>query len=193
MESQNGKINDQLNTIEQLQQSVASLDRRLEETEQYSRRTSLRFNSLKLPTKRNGQIIKPINSDQLVLDICNNELGLDLQLQDLGRIHPIGPVQDGKANIIARFISYRPRQQVFSNKRKLKQYGTFISEKLTTCRYALISELNKLLQNDDINSCWSYDGRIFTKVHEEKTLIKDLNDIDLLRREPRLQYVEVQH
>ena len=149
-----------------------------------------------MPTKPNGQIIKPINSDQLVLDICNNELGLDLQLQDIGRTHPIGPVQDDKADIIARFISYRPRQ-FFANKRKLKQhqYGTCISENLTTSRYALISELNKLRQNDDINSCWSYDGRIFAKVHEDsdKTLIKDLNDIDLLRRESRLQFVEVQH
>jgi hypothetical protein len=68
-------------------------------------------------------------------------------------------------------------------------------QNLTTRRYALISELNKLRQNDDINSCWSYDGRIFAKVHEdsEKTLIKDLNDIDLLRRESRPQSVEVQH
>jgi hypothetical protein len=39
--NQSVKINDQLSTIEQLKQSVASLDRRLEETEQYSRRTSL--------------------------------------------------------------------------------------------------------------------------------------------------------
>ena len=47
IESKNLKLNDQLNTIDQLKQSVASLDRRLEETEQYSRRTSLRFNSVK--------------------------------------------------------------------------------------------------------------------------------------------------
>jgi hypothetical protein len=75
-------------------------------------------------------------------------LGLDLQLQDLGRTHPIGPVQDGKANIIARFISYWPRKQVFFKQAKLKQhqYGTFISENLTTRRYALISELTKLRQ-----------------------------------------------
>jgi hypothetical protein len=148
IESQNVKINDQMSTIEQLKQYVASLDRRLEETEQYSRRTSLRFNCVKLPTKSTGQIIKPINTDQLVLDICNNVLGLDLQLQDLGRTHPIGPVQDGKANIIARFISYRPRKQVFFKQAKLKQhqYGTFISENLTTRRYALISELTKLRQ-----------------------------------------------
>jgi hypothetical protein len=51
-----------------------------------------------------------IAADIVVLDICNNELGLDLQLQDIGRTHPIGPVQDDKADIIARFISYRPRQ-----------------------------------------------------------------------------------
>ena len=86
---------------------------------------------------------------------------------------------------------------MFSNKQKLKQhqYGTFISENLTTRRYALISEINKLRQDGDINSCWSYDGRIFAKVHEdsEKILIKDVHDIDLLRRQPRQQPVEVQH
>jgi hypothetical protein len=88
-------------------------------------------------------------------------------------------------------------RQGFANKRKLKQhqYGTCISENLPTRRYALISELNKLRQNDDIKSCWSYDSRIFAKFLEdsEKTLIKDLNDIDLLRRESRPQSVEVQH
>ena len=73
-----------------------------------------------MPTKANGQIIKPINSDQLVLDICNNELGLDLQLQDIVRTHPIGPVQDDKADIIARFISYMPRQQFFFKQAKTK-------------------------------------------------------------------------
>jgi hypothetical protein len=64
-------------------------------------------------------------------------------------------------------------------------------ENLTTRRYALISELNKLRQNDDINSCWSYGGRIFAKVHEdsEKTLIKDLNDIDLLQINAYLRVV----
>jgi len=50
------KINDQLNTIIELKQSVAIIDRRLEETEQYSRRTSLRFNSVKLPTKPNYKV-----------------------------------------------------------------------------------------------------------------------------------------
>ena len=54
------KISDQLNTIIELKQSVVSLDRRLEETEH--RCASLRFKSVKLPTKLNGQIIyiKPI-------------------------------------------------------------------------------------------------------------------------------------
>ena len=35
---------------------------------------------------------------------------------------------------------------------------------LTPC--ALISEFNKLRQNGDIKSCWSYGGRIFAQVHE---------------------------
>jgi hypothetical protein len=43
----------------------------LEEQEQYSRRTSLRFNNVKAPTNDRSEIRRPIDTDALVLKITN--------------------------------------------------------------------------------------------------------------------------
>jgi hypothetical protein len=39
--------------------------------------------------------------------VCNDKLGLDINLHDIGRSHIIGKVKDGKSQVIVRFISYR--------------------------------------------------------------------------------------
>jgi hypothetical protein len=44
------------------------------------------------------------------------ELGLDINLHDIGKSHIIGKVKDGKSQVIVRFISYRTRTKVHSNK-----------------------------------------------------------------------------
>jgi hypothetical protein len=93
------------------------VEERVEEQEQYSRRTSLRFNNVRVPTNSNGDIIQPIDTDSIVLQICKNQLGVKLNLNDIGRSHPIGQSRDGKISIIVRFLSYRQRAMVFSNKK----------------------------------------------------------------------------
>ncbi|CAC5420255.1 unnamed protein product [Mytilus coruscus] len=157
---------------------------RVEEQEQYSRRTSLRFNNIKIPTNGNGRIIKPINTDFLVLQICNEQLGLDINLKDLSRTHPIGKVKNGKMSVIVRFLSYRTRQLVFSNKKKLKnnEDKLFISENLTKYRYGLMKHLNVLRFTEKIHSFWTHDGKIIAKETPESDYIviscnQDIRDL----------------
>jgi hypothetical protein len=75
------------------------IDMRLEEQEQYSRRTSLRFH-VRVPTDQKGNIIQPVDTDGTVLKIDNNDLNVPLDIHHIGRSHPIGGVQDGKISII---------------------------------------------------------------------------------------------
>ena len=98
------------------------------EQAQYSRRTNLRFNNVKVPTNGNNVVKTPIGTDSLVLDICKNQLGFKLNITDIGRSHPIGE--------IVRFLTYRQRHMVFSKKKELKCHvdKTFISETLTRHR-----------------------------------------------------------
>ena len=84
----------------------------IEGQEQYSRRTSLSFHNIKVPVDERGNVKHPVNTDELILNVCNDKLGLDINLHDIGRSHIIGKVKDGKSQVIVRFISYRTRNKV---------------------------------------------------------------------------------
>jgi hypothetical protein len=73
---QREEIDKQNTIIQTLQDKLDKVEERVEEQEQYSRRTSLRFNNVRVPTNSNGDIIQPIDTDSIVLQICKNQLGV---------------------------------------------------------------------------------------------------------------------
>lgn len=163
------KTSQQDTEIQSLKEKVATLERGLEEQQQYSRRTSLRFNNVKLPTDHRGNIIFPVETDTLAVDICNSVTEPDsISLDDIGRTHTIGKIKNGSASIIVRFLSYRKRHLVYSNKRKLKDHPnkTFISENLTQTRFDLVRKLNIYRKKRMLDSYWTQDGRIIVKPRE---------------------------
>jgi hypothetical protein len=72
----------------------------MESQEQYSRRTSLRFHNVRVPVDNRGQIIHPVNTDDLGINICKDKLVIELSINDIGRIHVIRKVKDGKSQVI---------------------------------------------------------------------------------------------
>jgi hypothetical protein len=68
-----------------MKNKISNIEKRLEEQEQYSRRTSLRFNNVRVPTNGNNVVKTPIDTDSLVHGICKNQLGVMLNLTDIGR------------------------------------------------------------------------------------------------------------
>ena len=58
-------IQQQNQTINNLTNKINKLGSRIEERDQYSRRTSLRFNNLKAVTNDQGEILRPIDTDAL--------------------------------------------------------------------------------------------------------------------------------
>ena len=78
--------------INELYRRIEQLEGRIENQEQYSRRTSLRFHNIKVPVDGKNQIIHPVNTDDLVLNVCNDRLNLDIKKEDIGRSHVIGNV-----------------------------------------------------------------------------------------------------
>jgi hypothetical protein len=61
---------DQNDQISSLKNKISNLEKkRLEEQEQYSRRTSLRFNNVKVLSNGNNVVKTPLDTDSLVLDI----------------------------------------------------------------------------------------------------------------------------
>lgn len=164
-----------------LYKKMSELEIRIESQEQYSRRTSLRFHNVSVPVDINGRITHPVDTDDLVLKICNDKLGLNIMKNDIGRSHVIGKVRDGKSQVIVRFLSYRTRNEVFSNKKALKSdpNKVFITENLTKFRTELVKKLSELKYNGQIYTYWTADGRIYVKVttNSRKQVIKNHDDI----------------
>ena len=99
-----------------------------------------------------------LNTDQIILDNCNDVLNVPITINEIGRTHPIGKVRGGKIQVIARFSTYRHRNLAFSVKRNLK-----ITEHLTPRRRKIMDELNYLRVKRRIQACWSHDGRMMVE------------------------------
>ena len=100
--------------------------------------------------------VHKLNTDKIILDICNNNLEVPITLNELGHTYSIGKVRGGKVQVITRFITYLQRQAVYSSKRTLKNNPNkmFITENLTTPRRKIIDKLNYLSTNRKVNACW---------------------------------------
>ena len=172
--------------IDNLYKRVANLDSRLENQEQYSRRTSLRFHNIKIPVDESGNIIHPVNTDDIIVKLCNEKLDVSISKDDIGRSHVIGKVKNGRSQVIVRFISYRKREMVYSAKRKLKgdPHKIFITENLTNYRTNIVKALAELKFTGHIYTYWTSDGRIYVKQfnNSRKVVIHSHDDIrEMLR------------
>ena len=96
---------------------------------------------------------------------------MNLTVNDIGRSHVIGKVKNGKSQVIVRFLSYRTRSKVYTNKKALKgdADGIFITENLTQYRTGLTQKLADLKYNHKIFEYLTSDGRIFAKTTEKGT------------------------
>ncbi|KAK3086223.1 hypothetical protein FSP39_015424 [Pinctada imbricata] len=169
--------------ISDLKKRLLRLEKRAEEQEQYSRRNCLRFSNIPYVTNEGTtpQSIGEIDTDAIVLDICNKSLGTNVTLDDISRSHVVGTPRNGKCQIIARFNSYRKRHMVYSAKSKMKSDSElrFICEDLTRSRFKIVQHLAGLRKAKKISQFWTLDGRIFMRISEGgyKILIKSMEDI----------------
>ncbi|KAK3085375.1 hypothetical protein FSP39_002378 [Pinctada imbricata] len=162
----------------------ADLDRRLqmqevglEELEQYGRRNSLRFHNVTLSENDKK------DTDEVIVDMCENKLQIDISKEDICRSHPVGrPNRAGKVQLICRFRNWKIKNGIYSKKRCLKgdPDNLFITEDLTGYRQGIISALMDAKRLGHVHSFWTSDGRIFAKATERtsKDLIKFPEDVD---------------
>lgn len=145
----------------------------MDELEQYSRRTSLRFHNCPQPNSNN-------TTDSIIKDICREKLGIQITENDIFRSHPIGNRNNhGGIQIICRFQNWKTKNTVYKAKSKLKKSDIFVTEDLTRYRQGIIHELSAAKRLRKVHSFWTNDGRIFTKLSEngQKYLIKSISEL----------------
>lgn len=153
--------------ITALHEQIKSLEHRIDDMEQYSRRNCLKFRGIPESERE--------NTDKLILDACNDTLGVMVTESDISRTHRVGPINKSyPRDIIVRFISYRTRASVYDARfslfsKKSDQSASpssqhppklFVNEALTKARTTLFSKARFLKKEGHISGAWTKDGRI---------------------------------
>ena len=136
---------------------IAALERRVDDLEQYSRRQCLRIFGVE---EKDGE-----DTDKIVMEVAE-KVGVTVQLTDIDRSHRVGVKRgDRPRPLIAKFVSYRNRNELFRNKRKLKNSGITIREDLTKVRYNLLQEA---IKKYGFQHVCTVDGAVIVKSGETK-------------------------
>ena len=170
---------------------IAALEKIADQSEQYSRRNSLRISGFKEHT---GE-----KTDDIVVNMAAT-IGCDLQLNEIDRSHRVGKPDATKTRhreILVKFASYRARQKLYKMRTSLKDNGyagVFLNEDLTRKRSNLLFEARKVVKADCAKGAWSADGNILIKDFTDKvhrlTSVDDLNAIDFPPKPPPAPEVE---
>ena len=164
--------------IKKLDDRIRALEMKQDDTEQYSRRNSLRISGIKEATSE--------DIGETVLDLFNNSLDITPQitLNQIDRVHRVGPRKENSPRaVLVKFATYRTRDAVFRQRTKLKKKSSrdnqnqvsdvdedkrndapiFINEDLTRNRSHLLYLARQAKIKKKIIDCWSWDGTILIK------------------------------
>ena len=70
-----------------------------------NRKTSLRFHNIQVPLDERGRIVYPVDTDELIPQVCYTTRGLEININDFWRSHAIGQVKIGKFPVIQMVVS----------------------------------------------------------------------------------------
>lgn len=157
-----------------LEVRVAKAEAANDSLEQYSRRNSVRISGI--PVEENE------DTDKIVLELADT-MDVSLNISNLDRTHRIGPTKKRKRDIIVKFATYRARQKLITERKKLRDMPdldtVYINEDLTMARSKLLYDARRLVKAKLLKSAYSSDGRIFVKDNTDKRyLIQSDSDIE---------------
>ena len=173
--------NDELNNLKSanasLQDEINVLKLRVDDNEQRSRNSCLLIHGIE--EKPNE------DTDTLIKEVVENELGITVHDDDIQRSHRLGPVRNNSRNtrsnvvkprpIICRFLKFSTRKNIYSSKRQLKGKNITITESLTSTRYKIYQAA---LLKFGRRGVWTNDGRILTKVDNKIIVINSIEELN---------------
>ena len=159
---------------EKLKKSVNLTLFKLDALEQYGRRENLRIYGLPESNSTND------DGEEAVLKIAK-VLNIDLNSNDIQRAHRMGRPSSKPRPVIARFLSYKKRNQMLFAKSKLKINpeftNAFITEDLTPLRHKLLKYV-KYECDDKFVLCHTINGNIKMKKSAKKAGLITGNEKD---------------
>ena len=179
--------------VKTLRGEMKSQEFKINDLEQYSRRSHLRIRGLRM-TK--GEDCK-----KHVARVCTEELQVPVRVEDLDAAHPLPlPLSAKNATnnqrlklpqVIVRFHARDLRDRVIRARKHLRGKNIVISEDLTAQNQRLLTQLRK---NEEITDCWSWHGKIFgiNRNEQRPRQYRSLEDIPQQTRGTSCTYLKQQ-
>ena len=152
--SQQGKFNELETKFENHQ---IDSEKQYDDLEQYGRRTSLRIDGIDIASNENADTL-----EQCVINKIRSDCSIDVQPQDINRLHRIGPKYTDRTSnqqgqqVIVKFKSFKVRQSVYQARprrrprdREQAPRKIRIALDLTAKRYALLKKARAELEGRD--------------------------------------------
>lgn len=140
--------------------AINSLEAKLDNLDQYTRRNSLRFTGI-VETEDENMV-------DTVIDFINSKLHVDCNTRDIDTAFRIrgnnGP--NSPRPILVRFVTNNKCGQIYRAKKLLKSTPFSIFEDLTKSRYMLLQSAKKKYGPSNV---WSMNGKIFYWNTEDKS------------------------
>jgi len=134
----------------------------LEELQQYTRRNCVLINGV---PEHKGE-----NTNDVVVNIAQEKMGIELEPEDLDRSHRIGKFKaPGKHRpLIVKFARYNVRQNFMKNRKQLKGTSIGVSDLLTKFSQHLLHRANELVdQSRHVKAAWSWDGKVHVLIQHD--------------------------
>ena len=132
---------------------IGSLENKVNDLEQYTRKNSIRIHGLKESVSGHE------NTYDLVCDYISNNLKIET---DIEVAHRVGPKSRGAKprSIIVKFLRRSDKLAVMLNRKLLKGSGVSFSDDLTSRNVKCINEVR---ENPRIESAWAWGSKLYAK------------------------------
>lgn len=163
------KLGGQTESVNELQKRNETLSRRCNDIEQWTRKTAIR--AFGIPRQPREDCIKQVH------DVITQKLGIrDLPITAIEVAHRVGPSRNNRPPaIIAKFVRRDERDRVLRARSALKGSGISLSEDLTADNQRLLARVKN---HTDIESSWSWNGKIFGRIDQRAVQFKVGDNID---------------
>lgn len=171
--------------IAELKSELSAARDDIDDLEQYSRRNSLTISGVPESDRE--------STDALVIDVAK-AAGVDVTVADIDRTHRFGKAKNNKPRqIIAKFVSYNKRQQVYEARKDIKAgrvpghttltqqvlASTYIAENLTKKNQHIVFLARQLRRKNKIHSVWTNSCRIKIRTRQDgpTRIVRTMTDL----------------
>ena len=168
------KIDNLTSSVEIRDQQFFYLENKLNEIEQYSKKTNIIISS------STDFLNKSDNKKSEFINFVKNQLNIDIDPYDVVAIHELPNKNKDIYKTIVKFHFHETKSKIFKNIKKLKDTNIYINDHLTKYNSEIFYKARNLLKDSKIKYCWTVNGITFIKKTEssEKEKILNLSDFN---------------